>query len=87
MIHGHNLQNLLLGGPRTQPGLPVIVELLDEAGKPLVHLPVLAVRIGKTEAGEAYIVSAEASGLIMGLADRVTAQSEILSKRAEKPAV
>ncbi len=89
MIHIHDIQNAILGGPRTTPSddgeslafVPVYVEILLPSGPKLV--PVTAVRVEKGRRRRRYVLTIEATGLVLSLAERVAGQSEILSKRAE----
>lgn len=87
MIHAHELQNALLSGPHTTQNdngvqhVPVLVEVMLPTGPQLV--PVRAVR-AKRKDGAAYILSIDATGLVLRLAERVAGQSEALGKRAER---
>lgn len=86
MIHAHELQNALLSGPHTtQNGdgvqhVPVFVEVMLPTGPQLV--PVRAVR-SQRKAGAAYILTIDATGLVLALAERVAGQSDALGKWAE----
>jgi hypothetical protein len=86
MIHAHDIQNLLLRGPRTapkEPGdselvpVPVIVEIRLPSGQQFV--PVQAARV----TNGVYVLSIDGAGLVLALAERVAGQSEILAAKAE----
>lgn len=89
MIHAHDIQNALLSGPHATPSedgetlafVPVYVEIMLPTGPKLV--PITAVRVEKGRRRRRYVLTIEATGLVLSLAERVAGQSEILSKRAE----
>lgn len=87
MIHAHDLQNLLLRGPRTAPAAPGAKELIFVPVMVEIRLPtgpqLIQVRAARIE-DDRYILSIDGAGLVLSLAERVAGQSEALGKRAEK---
>ena len=70
MIHAHDIQNAILGGPRTTPTedgenlqfVPVLVEILLPTGPKLV--PIQAVRVEKGKRRRRYVLTIEATEYI-----------------------